>query len=105
MPNLSPNPSRFSERETAAYYDAEDALYRSVWDAEGSLLWGVFDGPDAPGSGSPNPGSNRRNAYPAAGYGLNAITPENSGAAEPARVFDRGCGNDELGSAQFLCIK
>lgn len=51
MPNPSPNPSRFSKRETAEYYDAEDALYRSVWDAEGSLLWGVFDGPDAPASG------------------------------------------------------
>ena len=56
MPNPSQNPSRFSERETEEYYDAEDALYRSFWDAEGSLHWGVFNSPEEPGSGSNCPG-------------------------------------------------
>ena len=32
--------SRFSEQETEAFYDAEDALYRSFWDSDGSLHWG-----------------------------------------------------------------
>ncbi len=29
--------NRFTERDTEAFYDAEDALYRSFWDSEGSL--------------------------------------------------------------------
>ena len=32
MLNLNRSPSRFSERETQKYCDAEDALYRSFWD-------------------------------------------------------------------------
>ena len=36
--------NRFSEQDTEAFYDAEDALYRSFWDKEGSLHWGWFDG-------------------------------------------------------------
>ena len=32
---------RFSEQETEEYYDAEDVIYRSVWDADGSVHWGV----------------------------------------------------------------
>lgn len=43
MPNLSPNPLRFSERGTEEHYDAEGALYRSFRDAEGSLHWGVVN--------------------------------------------------------------
>ena len=35
--------NRFTERDTEAFYDAEDALYRSFWDSEGSLHWGWFD--------------------------------------------------------------
>ena len=33
----------FSEAETERFYDEEDAIYRSFWDAEGSLHWGYFD--------------------------------------------------------------
>ncbi len=29
--------NQFTERDTEAFYDAEDALYRSFWDSEGSL--------------------------------------------------------------------
>ena len=35
--------SRFTEQETESYYDSEDAIYRAVWDEEGSVHWGVFD--------------------------------------------------------------
>ena len=35
--------SRFSESETESYYDAEDVIYRSVWDEDGSVHWGLFD--------------------------------------------------------------
>ena len=35
--------SQFSEAETEQFYDIEDAIYRSFWDAEGSLHWGYFD--------------------------------------------------------------
>ena len=34
---------RFTEQDTEAFYDAEDALYRSFWDEAGSLHWGYFD--------------------------------------------------------------
>ena len=35
--------SRFTEQETESYYDAEDAIYRAVWDEDGSVHWGYFD--------------------------------------------------------------
>ncbi len=35
--------SKFTEAETEAFYDAEDSLYRSFWDSEGSLHWGYFE--------------------------------------------------------------
>ena len=35
--------SRFTEQETESYYDSEDAIYRSFWDEDGSVHWGVFD--------------------------------------------------------------
>ena len=96
MPNPSPSSSRFSERETEAYYDAEDALYRSFWDAEGSLHWGVFDIPAEPGSGS-----NVRDGFLDACYRLNAIMLEDSGIDGSARVLDLGCGNGN--TAVWLC--
>jgi ubiquinone/menaquinone biosynthesis C-methylase UbiE len=101
MPNPSASPSRFSERETEEYYDAEDALYRSFWDAEGSLHWGVFDAPEEPSSGSPNSGSNVRDGFLAACSRLNTIMLENSGINGSARVLDLGCGNGN--TAMWLC--
>ena len=35
--------SRYTEQDTETYYDAEDAIYRAVWDEDGSVHWGVFD--------------------------------------------------------------
>ncbi|NES23760.1 MAG: methyltransferase domain-containing protein [Symploca sp. SIO3E6] len=34
--------SKFKETDTEEFYDAEDSLYRSFWDSEGSLHWGYF---------------------------------------------------------------
>ena len=34
---------RFSERDTEQYYDAEDSIYRTIWDRNGSVHWGLFD--------------------------------------------------------------
>ncbi len=101
MPSPSPSPSRFSERETEEYYDAEDALYRSFWDAEGSLHWGVFDSPEEPGFDSSISGSNVRDDFLAACSRLNAIMLENSRIDGCARVLDLGCGNGN--TATWLC--
>lgn len=58
MPNPSPSLSRFSDRETEEYLDAEDALFRPFGDAEGRLHWVVFVDPDGPACGSLNSTSN-----------------------------------------------
>ena len=84
MLNPNPSPSRFSERQTEEYYDAEDALYRSFRDAEGSLHWGVFDAPEKPGSGS----DVLRDDFLVARSRLNAIMLENSGIDAPARALE-----------------
>ncbi len=34
---------KFTEQETETYYDAEDAIYRQLWDEDGKVHWGVFD--------------------------------------------------------------
>jgi SAM-dependent methyltransferase len=38
----------FTERETEAFYDSHDGVYRSFWDAEGSLHWGLYDRDPSP---------------------------------------------------------
>ena len=91
MPNPSPNPSRFSDRETEEYCDTEDALYRSFWDAEGSLHWGVFDR-----QGPPEPDFGVRAGFLATGSRLNDIMMENSGIDGDAHVLDLGCGNGNI---------
>ena len=96
MLNLSRSPSRFSERETQKYCDAEDALYRSFLDAEGSLYRGAFDDPEEPG-----PGSILRDGLLAACSRPNAIMLENSGIDGTvwALSSDRNNGN----TAQWRC--
>ena len=84
----------FTEQETEQYYDAEDVIYRSVWDADGSVHWGVFDAP---------PGSNGsiRDEFLAAGVRLNELMVEYAGIDAAARVLDVGCGNGT--TAAWLC--
>ena len=38
----------FTERETEAFYDSHDGVYRSFWDSEGSLHWGLYDQDPSP---------------------------------------------------------
>ena len=76
---------RFSEQETEEYYDAEDVIYRSVWDADGSVHWGVFDDDTA--------GSGIREQFLAAGIRLNELMVEYGGINGTSRVLDVGCGN------------
>ena len=86
MPNPSPSPSRFSERKTEAYFDAEAALYRSFWDAEGKMQPGVFDVPEEPGPGV-------RASFLTARSRLNQVMPEDFGINGSARVLDLGGDN------------
>ena len=91
---------RFSEQETEAYYDAEDVIYRSVWDADGSVHWGVFD--HANGA---NPGANAngsiRDQFLAAGIRLNELMVAYAGINAASSVLDVGCGNGA--TATWLC--
>ena len=96
MLNLSRSPSRFSERETQNYCEAEDALYRSFWDAGGSLYRGVFDDPEEPG-----PGSILRDGFPRTCSRLNAIMLENSGI--DGTVWALSSGRENGNTAKWWC--
>ena len=80
--------SRFSEQDTEAFYDAEDALYRSFWDREGSLHWGWFD----QGTGDD---------FLAACANLNHVMLEKANIQPTSHVLDLGCGNGN--TATWLC--
>ena len=72
--------SKFTEEATENYYDSEDAIYRSFWDEDGSVHWGVFDvttGDD----------------FLKACANLNDIMVEFGGIDSSAQVLDLGCGN------------
>lgn len=75
--------SRFSETETEAFYDAEDGLYRSFWDSEGSLHWGYFHDLKAQTATDFIPACQRWNEY----------MLESSGITASSKVLDVGCGN------------
>ncbi len=77
---------RFSEQETEEYYDAEDVIYRSIWDADGSVHWGVFDG-------QPTSDDRIREEFLTAGMRLNELMVEYSSIDSSSRVLDVGCGN------------
>lgn len=77
---------RFSEQETEKYYDAEDVIYRSVWDAGGTVHWGVFDK-------EPAQDSTIREEFRAAGIRLNELMVEYAGIGSGSHVLDVGCGN------------
>ena len=103
MPNPSP---RFSERDTEDYYDAEDDLYRSFWDADGSLHWGVFDRPERADNVDDTGGADGdmaavRSSFMAACARLNDIMLANAGIDGAAQVLDLGCGNGN--TATWLC--
>jgi ubiquinone/menaquinone biosynthesis C-methylase UbiE len=72
--------SRFSEQETESYYDAEDAIYRSVWDEDGSVHWGLFD-------------ERTGNDFLKACANLNRTMVEKGRIGQDSTVLDLGCGN------------
>ena len=72
--------SRFSESETESYYDAEDVIYRSVWDEDGSVHWGLFD--DTTGTDFLKGCEN-----------LNRTMVEKGRIDQASKVLDLGCGN------------
>ena len=75
--------SRFTEQETESYYDAEDEIYRAVWDEEGSVHWGVFD--DSTGDD-----------FLKAGANLDAMMVAKGHIDASSNVLDLGCGNGTI---------
>lgn len=71
---------RFSEADTERFYDEEDALYRSFWDAEGSLHWGYFD-------------ESTGGDFLRACARLDEVMAQKGGIDPGAHVLDLGCGN------------
>ncbi|PKB79330.1 MAG: hypothetical protein BZY88_13915 [SAR202 cluster bacterium Io17-Chloro-G9] len=80
--------SKFTEQETEAFYDAEDAVYRSFWDNEGSLHWGYFD-------------QSTGKDFLKACANLNDIMANMASIDGASRVLDLGCGNGT--TATWLC--
>ena len=72
--------SRFTEQETESYYDAEDAIYRTIWDEDGSVHWGFFD--ETTGTDFLKGCAN-----------LDRIMVERGSINSDARALDLGCGN------------
>lgn len=72
--------SRFTEQETESYYDSKDVIYRSLWDEDGSVHWGVFD--DSTGDD-----------FLKACANLNSIMVAKGRIDSSSRVLDLGCGN------------
>ncbi len=71
---------KFTEKDTELFYDAEDALYRSFWDKEGSLHWGIFDD----GTGED---------FLKACANLNKIMVQKAFINKKSKVLDLCCGN------------
>jgi len=75
---------RYTEQDTEAFYDAEDALYRSFWDSQGSLHWGWFD---------QETGQKTGEDFLDACANLNRVMARKAGIGSSSRVLDLGCGN------------
>lgn len=72
--------NRFTEQDTEQYYDAEDIIYRSLWDREGSVHWGVFD-------------QSTGDDFLKGCANLNHIMAEKGRIDGASRVLDLGCGS------------
>ena len=85
--------SRFTELDTQRYYDAEDAVYRSLWDSRGSVHWGLFD-------------HSTGDDFLKACANLNDVMAKRAGIDRNSRVLDIGCGNGNTAlwiSNSFRC--
>ena len=80
--------SPFTEQDTEAFYDAEDALYRAFWDSAGSLHWGWFD-------------QSTGGDFLKACANLNQVMADKAHITAAAQVLDMGCGNGT--TATWLC--
>ena len=79
---------RFTEDVTESFYDSEDGLYRSFWDTEGSLHWGLFD-------------ESTGEDFLKACANLNEFMANKAGLDPQSRLLDIGCGNGN--TAMWLC--
>ncbi|MGE2817419.1 methyltransferase domain-containing protein [Mycobacterium heidelbergense] len=68
------------ESEVARFYDEHDAVYRSFWDSDGSLHWGVFD-------------DSRDKDFVSACQDWNVIMRSRADLSPSSKVLDIGCGN------------
>ena len=73
---------KYTEKETELFYDEEDELYRSFWDENGSLHWGLF-----------NKGNED---YLTASENLTNLMAVQSGINSKSKILDLGCGNGEV---------
>ena len=73
-------PSPYSEAETEQYYDHEDAVYRALWDKDGSVHWGLFE-----------EGANM--SFLEAGANLNKVMMQRGQLDADSVVIDVGCGS------------
>ncbi len=71
---------QFSESETEQYYDHEDAVYRALWDKDGSVHWGLFED-----------GANM--TFLEAGANLNKVMARRGQLEADSVVIDVGCGS------------
>ena len=72
--------SKFTEQDTELFYDTEDGLYRSFWDKEGSLHWGIFD-------------HSTGDDFLKACANINKIMAAKARINEKSKVLDLGSGN------------
>ncbi|MEX1014506.1 MAG: L-histidine N(alpha)-methyltransferase [Candidatus Paceibacterota bacterium] len=72
---------KYTEKDTENFYDKEDSLYRSFWDKNGSLHWGLFKEEDE--------------EYLEATENLTELMVEKAGIDSNSKILDLGCGNGE----------
>jgi len=73
---------KYTEKDTELFYDKEDELYRSFWDKNGSLHWGLF-----------NKGNE---SYLTASKNLTNLMAVKSKINSKSKILDLGCGNGEV---------
>ena len=74
---------QFSESETEQYYDHEDAVYRALWDKDGSVHWGLFED-----------GANM--TFLEAGANLDRVMAQRGQIGADSLVIDVGCGSGTI---------